>query len=86
MIPSEESVDRAGFSHVFMVSLLTHLGLTNKDRAILAPRRSRLLAEDADAVVVVVVVVVVIVDLASEAIAARAVGDCMSRGCILSIL
>lgn len=70
MTPSEAPVDRAGFSHVLMFSLSTHLGLINTDRAILAPRRRTLLDGDVIAVVVV----------AREPIAARATGDDMSRG------
>lgn len=72
--PRFSFVDCAGFSHVFICALLTHLGLINMDRAILAPRRRRF------SVGKVVVVV------SREAIAARAAGDDMSRGCILSIL
>lgn len=75
MRPREESVDKAGFSHVFMLSLLTHLGLINMDRAILTPRRRRLLAGGAEGGFAV-----------KEAISARTLGGDMSRGCILSIL
>jgi hypothetical protein len=73
--PRFSFVDCAGFSHVFICALLTHLGLINVDRTIFKPRRRRL----SEGRVVVV--------SEREAIAARAAGGVvMSRGCSLPIL
>lgn len=68
--------DAAGFSHVSIVSDVTHLRV-RKDLAMLAPRLRRLPETD------VVVVVPRGTELRSIIAGAR---DCMSRGCVLSML
>lgn len=75
MIPIVASVDMDGFSQVLTCEFSTHsFRLVRTERAILAPRLRRLWEVEVEVVAMVV------------SIAARAAGDKMSRGCILSMV